>query len=75
VKLKNKLSFNNSKEGNAERLTLFLNLFIMKEKNNISKKKKELKKEQTILDRFLQLNPNIEILIKKFNLKLKSSDL
>ena len=47
----------------------------MKEKNNISKKKKELKKEQAILERFLELNPNIEILIKKFNLKLKSSDL
>ena len=47
----------------------------MKEKNNISKKKKSKNNEQAILDRFLALNPNIEILIKKFNLKLKSSNL
>ena len=47
----------------------------MKENNNISKKKKELKKEKAILDRFLILNPNIKLLIKKFNLELKSSEI
>lgn len=41
----------------------------MKEKNNISKKVKFSKEEQAILDRFLILNPNIKILIKKFNLQ------
>ena len=73
--MRNKLSFNNSKEGKPKGLPFFINLFIMKEKNNISKKKKEIKTEKAILDRFLELNPNIDLLIKKFNLKLKSSDL
>ena len=48
----------------------------MKEKSIISKKVKFSKKEQAILDRFLALNPNIAVLIKKFNLEpVKSSSL
>lgn len=41
----------------------------MKIKNNILKKVKFNKKERTILDRFIELNPSIELLIKKFNLE------
>ncbi len=72
--MKNRLSFNKSKKGDSG--CPFLNLFIMKEKNNISKKVKFTKEEQAILDRFLILNPNIKVLIRKFNLEpVKSSTL
>lgn len=41
----------------------------MEKIKNISKKVKFSKEEQALLDRFIALNPNIKILIKKFNLE------
>jgi hypothetical protein len=48
----------------------------MKVKNIISKKVKFSKEEHAILDRFITLNPNIKLLIMKFNLQpVNSSNL